>query len=762
MARNPMHARQSRDITAALGLHDECDGDAELTDCQACRRWLDESHNRRHNFVDKMIKAARAGCLYCQFFHELIKLKFPSALTPDGSTAKSNTSVLFLTIPLGFYTIEGTESLAEPNFPFSLHYKTDDARAVEGTKSCELWNAWTSTSPEPSAATFQDIFFSGVSLAVAESSASEVAFERARAWLSHCVGNHPRCRAGRDPNLTGPRRLLRVSAATAPFPQVQLIDFDGSKTRPDYACLSYSWGTDLEGVLTTNRKNLDQHLSGICEENLPGTIKDAVRVCRELGIHYLWVDSLCIIQQDELDFAIEGSKMHTIYDNSHLTIYAKHTSSCKDGFLGPQCRWDPEWQYQAPFPSIPKGSPFFIRRDRPFRRPFPLDSRGWCLQESILPSRQLIYTDEEMVWRCNTHGLCECGHLVGIEAHPDRSDGRYASHFLENAQEVSGRQRSTKEWEITIQEYSKRLLTNPQDKLAAIAGLARRHLLASSSFGADYFAGLLKEGLPDQLLWTQDIPSFSKDAFGNRLLNGAPTWSWGSVQVEIRFPRFSQPSDHFTARIDSISCVPLHHQNPLGPVKSGRLVLTAPVLPVRLAFRCVPTGSPSTGRPAIVVSHRDEDCPLYTDSTLSPDIQLPRSGDQYCKQMPRKAYPSEHGCCNCGLLLSPKQYLACGLKRCTRGAYAVEWMYFLLLEMTPDEGTYHRVGMFSGDILRTMDGEDVGGGDGTERLFFNSLPRESDWPGKDHGLPTCSLDSPEGFEPWPTRIELEWKQITII
>jgi hypothetical protein len=305
---------------------------------------------------------------------------------------------------------------------------------------------------------FAESAFEGVSLAIAESSASAAAFDRARQWLSHCLDNHPRCRPDNEKHLTGPRRLLNLTAVSPHG--LQLVDFDGLTTRPEYACLSYRWGDDIEGVLTTTRQNVDEHLVGICEQRLPSAITDAIRVCRELGIHYLWVDSLCILQQDELDFAMEGSKMDTIYANSHLTIYAKHTNSCNDGFLGPQLHGQPKWQYLAPFPT-PKGLPFFIRKGSFSQEPFPLDSRGWCLQESMLPSRQLLYTGEEMVWRCNTCVFCECGHIVGHEFDEGGGDYdlRYASHFLKAAWSMPAQY--TKEWGKTVEDYSRRSLTNP-------------------------------------------------------------------------------------------------------------------------------------------------------------------------------------------------------------------------------------------------------------------------------------------------------------
>lgn len=649
-----------------------------------------------------------------------------------------------------------------------------DILAVEGRRPYER----SSELGIPAAnCTFADIGpFEGVSLAVAESSASAAAFDRARQWLSHCLDNHPRCRDAdlNEHHRTGPRRLLKLAAGGSG--ELQLVDFEGSTARPEYACLSYRWGDDLEGVLTTTRQNVDEHLLGICEERLPGAIVDAIRVCRELRIQYLWVDSLCILQQDDVDFAMEGSKMDVIYANSHLTIYAKHTNSCKNGFLGSQLYGQPEWQYLAPFPSVPKGLPFFIRRgDRP-KTLFPLDSRGWCLQESMLPSRQLLYTGEEMVWRCNTRSFCECGHIVGdkfSDSGSDDYDDRYASHFIKAAWSIPDQR--ARAWGTTVEEYSRRALTDPRDKLAAISGLVRRKLHSSSTPNDRYFAGLWNEGLPNQLLWKlrddddrweSSAPRLQNDdaGYSQRLLNGTPTWSWASIQGSIRFGH-DEPLGHIMARIDSVSCVPLHSENPLGPVKSGLLVLTAPVLPVRLVLSH-PLGNFS--RPRFTpVSHAHGSCPLWTCFRDLDIKQTVEDGVDYCLEKPRDALsPSDDGC-TCKRRLSAKPYLACGIRldmhmfdlpgEAKRGR-----MQFLLLEATPCEGTYSRVGVISGEIMHTADGEGPAGeGVGTQKLFWITTAPRGEVPGHETASEAFLKDQ-ERFEPWPSEIELEWKQIRII
>ncbi|KAK0746032.1 heterokaryon incompatibility protein-domain-containing protein [Schizothecium vesticola] len=726
--------------------------------CRALFNKLD--HFLRRNSINDIMKSTKAGCLCCQFILDVLSLEILDAVRPQSLEGSEGLWYLMSKLKSQGWDQGGDQRWVN----FSLYYKTDDVLAVNGVgplKSRRGRGTRAANLP------FADRTFDGVSLAVAESSDSPVAFDRARKWLSHCLDNHPQCRAVdlNEKHLTGPRRLLNLTAVSSHG--LQLVDFDGLTARPEYACLSYRWGDDLEGVLTTTSQNVDEHLLGICEERLPSAITDAIRVCRELGIHYLWVDSLCILQQDDVDFATEGSKMDAIYANSHLTIYAKHTNSCKDSFLGPQLRSQPEWQYLAPFPSVPEGLPFFIRVGFTPLTPFSLDTRGWCLQESMLPSRQLLYTGEEIVWKCNTCGFCECGHIDGNEFDDGSRDcdPRYASHFLKAAWNIPGQ--STKAWGKTVEEYSKRSLTNPQDKLAAIAGLARRGLLSSSAPNDRYFSGLWKEELPSQLLWRPDCyhkRQYGDTGYSQRLLNGTPTWSWASVKGGIDFAP-DTPSAHAIAHIDSIYCVPSHTENPLGPVKSGLLVLTAPVLPVRLAFYTYDGYS----RPdPTLVSHTNGNCPLFTFSVPLDVEQTVHGGVDYCEWIPQDALPPTYDGCKCKRHLSPKPYLACGIRFCKHSSpsmSSISWSIdFLLLEETPGEGTYRRVGLIVGGTFPIVDGEDlVGGGVGTQRFFWKTLsPRRVGWGVRCGPDIEPLLEGQERVEPWPSKIELEWKQIKII
>jgi hypothetical protein len=258
---------------------------------------------------------------------------------------------------------------------------------------------------------------------------------------------------------------------------VQLVE-DVSEPAP-YAALSYCWGSDLTGVVKTLKANKDRHCSeGIPLQSLPKTVRDAVQVCRGLRLRYLWVDALCIIQDDAEDWRREAMSMALVYSNSQITIAAHAAASCKDGFLGEQEYGRPTWQQEfwTDFGPLPRNK-MYVRTGYPESGPpSPLATRGWTLQEAILPRRTVHYTGKELAWECDSQHFCECGHIDGVYpvvrqqmVKSELKRGKYGywrlKVFRRRALAVDG-------WMDLVEIYSKRTLTFGSDKLIAIAGLA--------------------------------------------------------------------------------------------------------------------------------------------------------------------------------------------------------------------------------------------------------------------------------------------------
>lgn len=169
-----------------------------------------------------------------------------------------------------------------------------------------------------------------------------------KAWLAVCNSEHLNCTDIKQEEVSLPTRLIDmitlpscgdlggVSGDEASWRKL----FQGSRCRlienvpartGNYVTLSYCWGTALP--YTTTSKNLQQHLAGLYFVQLPKTLQDAIMVARYLGFRYIWIDCICIVQDDEQDWAREAARMADIYSKSALCIAASRASNCDEGFL---------------------------------------------------------------------------------------------------------------------------------------------------------------------------------------------------------------------------------------------------------------------------------------------------------------------------------------------------------------------------------------------------------------------------------------------
>ncbi len=125
---------------------------------------------------------------------------------------------------------------------------------------------------------------------------SDHTVELARGWLQKCSEDHPECtRVSRSEHTFLPTRLLEIWDLESNMEFIRLRNTQGMALQP-YVALSYCWGSF--GQTTTVRQNLDSHLAGISVANLQPTIRDAIDLTRKLGFKHLWIDSLCIVQDD--------------------------------------------------------------------------------------------------------------------------------------------------------------------------------------------------------------------------------------------------------------------------------------------------------------------------------------------------------------------------------------------------------------------------------------------------------------------------------
>ncbi|KAH7084023.1 heterokaryon incompatibility protein-domain-containing protein [Paraphoma chrysanthemicola] len=340
-------------------------------------------------------------------------------------------------------------------------------------------------------------------------------FETARRWISECSSVHPKCPQSKPHSL--PTRVLEVSPSSTSN-AVRLVETNGKVGH--YAALSYCWGTTRQ--LTTVQATLEAHKKSIDVERLPKTIQDAITTTRALCITYLWIDSLCIVQDSNEDKAKEISKMSSIYKSAMVTISAASVSDSNDGFLHDRQEVLERTQasYRLPYTDLDdQVGDLYICTDNQMGYSIkdyskePLDTRAWTLQETWLSPRLLTYGTGPLKWRClsrnYTHGLKEnksddFDFLAYVQNHPfcysDRigffKEAELATRHISSTASENDSWSST--WNSLVSNFQRRQLTVKTDKLPALSGIATEFQKLNKDM---YLAGLWKSSLPWSLLW---------------------------------------------------------------------------------------------------------------------------------------------------------------------------------------------------------------------------------------------------------------------
>lgn len=364
--------------------------------------------------------------------------------------------------------------------------------------------------------------------------------ELARSWISECLKTHVTCSP--KPESTLPTRLLDISATLGPF--IVLIETDDSAVlpvEPLYATLSHCWGK--KEFQKTLLSNVDAFKRGFAISSLPQTFQDAITVARGLGINYLWIDSLCIIQDSKEDWKTQSALMASVYSNSYLNIAATASADSSQSFLSSQNR-DHASIHVLPderFPAI--GDKIFARHSlrevhKLFSTPsqnvnsinteVQLLSRAWVFQERHLAPRTLHFHPSEIVLECREGLRCECTGLDNFSTNPQRD----FNNMSFNA------------WYGVVEEFSRLSLTYQSDKLEALNGVAR---VFWEKLNCRYLKGLWEDDMAKGLLWnvTRFPPAKPSTRQSSEV---APTWSWASL-VPAEGGRI-----YFPARQDRLFC----------------------------------------------------------------------------------------------------------------------------------------------------------------------------------------------------------------
>ncbi|ROT38148.1 HET-domain-containing protein [Sodiomyces alkalinus F11] len=502
-----------------------------------------------------LIQGSQAGCPACQLLYQSINLSdlCDPRIELVSVHAFGDSSVLQTFDPKSegmsrqLYTQEGFHKgrwAADPSRP--SHAPDRPYPPVE--RSVELFSLEGNTSHWPVVRAARHV------AAVAD---APECLDLIRTWVSDCEKKHRSCRKKKTPK-TLPDRVILIRPGNDP----QLVDSQGLPGR--YIALSHRWGGNVSLQLTKDK--LEDFKRGIPFSSFPKTFQDAIHICRALEVDYIWIDSICIIQDSKEDWDVQGSKMDQVYANCLLTLAADAAENGGAGFITGTERQDLSGKTRKLIYHGPQGEEgeLFVRPLREFGsmggfgrhyqgwapQPQPeaetsssqpskhqlveqgsyLLRRGWVLQETLLPRRMLHFLPNEVSWRCASASLCECQ----LRPHGNVA---HAPLDLEQPREIDTE--DLKEfWKEVVEQYTRRQLTFPSDRLAALAGMASR--AQSVAPDAHYCAGLWSDALPSTLLWTVDRPvQLDKNAEepASRRIDPAiaPSWSWASVTGYVLF-----------------------------------------------------------------------------------------------------------------------------------------------------------------------------------------------------------------------------------
>ncbi|KAH8802613.1 heterokaryon incompatibility protein-domain-containing protein [Xylogone sp. PMI_703] len=457
--------------------------------------------------------------------------------------------------------------------------------------------------------------------------ASDPTFAQIQTWLENCTKNHENC--PKDDSIAQmPTRILEVGDMDSGMVYLRESSALPEKSAP-YVALSHCWGVEqtmkklmkegdsslglsrsssaleaywkVRKASQTTIESLPEKLRGVPVKALPQTAQDAILITRKLGLSYLWIDSLCIIQDDKEDWLRESGRMADVYLNAYLVVGAANSFADYDGFL--QKRPEPDMvkfnqtlsdgtsAYLGLQPLLPKPRRWAAMMSEGNTSVDPLGSeplaqRAWCLQERYLARRMVLYGTTQVFWECAELLTAQNGDFV------DRGED-----YLQELKATASIQPTIFEprpdgddrvnyraWYKMVEKYTSCAITQGSDRLPALAGLASA---VASSSGDEYWAGIWRKGMIEGLLWSR--AESDTDSLERPDKYRGPSWSWISVEGKVQFTVYNLIQRcSWKARIADYEALATYvdHKlttdpsNPYGGVKDGYLRLTAPLLKV--------------------------------------------------------------------------------------------------------------------------------------------------------------------------------------
>ena len=534
--------------------------------------------------------------------------------------------------------------------------------------------------------------------------------------------------------------MINVSNIKA-LESVFLCESEGKSGR--YTALSHCWGKMQ--IIRTTKATIENMKQGIPWAALSKTFQDAITLTRKLGVQYIWIDSLCIVQDDKYDWETESATMAAVYQNAYLTIAASLAADGSGGcfstreittyFAGFLNDAADSRNYSVHVRESFSHDEFSADNTVAATLSNPLLGRAWTFQERGLSTRILHFGRAELLWECRANKDCECGKYkcMASELHIPHN----LSELLKRASFLGDVSYYVQlQWESILRSYSSKKLTVSTDKLPAISAIASK--FNSFAIAGKYLAGLWSCHLPSGLLWK--VPKASRVNIiralddNNGIAYSAPTWSWASVHDTaidysedlVTLNRATLGSDlKINAHIVGFDCA-ASGANPFGEVTPGAQITIAGL---------------ATWATTVVFSDQNEALAAINESigrdwayggkwpwklekhaTISSgvsanddDAQYSRAVDYFPDQI---LHPASVTSSSSSLLTTRRKLL------CLKVITAQRHIFALVLRPLPEADGYHRVGLL--EMLRAEEKGDEGTSwhwfdDGAEEMVVKIL-----------------------------------------
>ncbi|KAK5717219.1 hypothetical protein LTR15_009108 [Elasticomyces elasticus] len=508
---------------------------------------------RNDSFPDfpSFLASSRAGCELCAFLRNTLRTELlrphPGWKAPSFETGTQ--------VDLSVSSID----LHNDAQPWGEEEQMNGWLAVRVGKAVEPEDAWFKFtvdvhSHEPSPLPFQ-----GDCLTKETASLMQT-------WLRRCESKHETCTSA-GPRYT-PTRLIDVGTPDTFCKLVTAKDVLGQ-----YTALSYCWGQRPPNAVDhrTLHDNIADRMSGFHETDLPQTLRDAIDVTRKLGLQYIWIDSVAIIQDDTADWQREAAKMESVYANAFVTIAALAADSSHSGFLERSTqRVELGFETSSGDGENAKSGKLYLQYPRtatvPGVKQCKWDERGWTFQEEELSRRVLYFSGQQLAFECGEELVTESGETPRIRLRRLQGDQTSSGAGLN----------PYKTWYKIGETYSRRLLSFPTDRMPALAGLASR--TQSLVDGDDYLAGLWRCDLVTGLMWQPSSPKHMSRAEGAYV---APSWSWMSLQGAVTWNVLAEKDIVWSPALRILGAsVQIEGQSLSGQLKAGHLKVSGYMVPL--------------------------------------------------------------------------------------------------------------------------------------------------------------------------------------